>query len=86
MGNFDRQHRTVRLLVSNLSEGECTLSLEPLGGQVTLPKGEAFTVELSGPGKGLVEVIYATNELIIGEWDGATTVVMNRHGEIIRQS
>jgi len=78
MGNIDPRDQTVRLLVSNLSDDQCTVSIEPLGGQVTLPKGEVFTVQVSGPGKGLVEVSYATNGLVIGEWDGAITVLMNR--------
>ena len=86
MDNIDAQDQKVRLLVSNVSDGQCMVSVEPLGGQVAVPKGEVLTVEVSGPGKGIVEVSYARNGLIICEWDGATTLVMNRRGEIIKQS
>lgn len=80
------QENKVCLLVSNVSGDKCTVSLEPLGGQITLPKGEVFTVEVSGPGKGIVEVSYASNGIIICEWDGATTLVTNRQGDVMKPS
>ena len=80
------QDQTVRLLLSNLSDDDfCTVSFEPLGGQVAVGKGEALTVEISGPGNGIVEVSHVSNGLIIGEWEGATTRVMNHLGEVVEQ-
>jgi hypothetical protein len=55
--------------------------LEPFGAQAELPKGEVFTVEVAGPGDGLVEISYAPNGVIIGEWDGAETRLWNRRGD-----
>jgi hypothetical protein len=43
--------------------------------------GEVFAVEISGQGDGVVEVSFAKDGLVIGEWDGAHTRVRNRRGE-----
>ena len=48
----------IRFQLCNVSDSTCTVSLEPLGDQAELRKGEVFTVEISGPGDGIVEICY----------------------------
>ena len=84
MDSTEANNTTVRLLVSNLSHDACTVALEPLGGVVTVPKGELVRVEISGPGDGIVEISYAPNGLIVGEWSGASTQVLDQQGEVIK--
>jgi hypothetical protein len=74
-------HRTVQLKLTTLADQQCTVSFEPKGAQALLPVGEVFAVEISGPGDGIVEVSFAKEGLVIGEWDGARTRVRNRRGE-----
>ena len=81
---MDRPHRVIRFQLSNLTDAPCTVSLEPLGDQADLPKGEVFTVEVSGPGDGPLEISYAPNGVIIGEWNGAKTRLLNRQGERVQ--
>lgn len=76
--------RVIRFQLTNLTDGPCTVSFEPRGDQADLPKGEMVTVEVSGPGDGPLEISYAPNGVIIGEWDGAQTRLWNRRGETIR--
>lgn len=82
MGNVTK---TVRLRFDNLTDQECRLRFEPLGGSAAIPRGEALIVEVSGPGDGIVEVSYLADGMIVGEWDGAKTTVLNRNGEVVRQ-
>ncbi len=72
---------TVHLKLATLAGEQCTVSFEPKGAQAPLPVGEVFAVEISGPGDGIVEVSFAKEGLIIGEWDGAHTRVRNSRGE-----
>jgi hypothetical protein len=73
------QH-SVQLKLTTLADQQCTVSFEPKGAQALLPVGEVFTVGISGPGDGIVEVSFAKDGLIIGEWDGAYTRARNRRG------
>ena len=76
--------KTVRLRFDNLTDSECTLHFEPLGGTALIPRGEALIVEVSGPGDGIVEVSYLADGMMVGEWDGAKTTVFNGRGEALR--
>ena len=44
------------LLVTVLEAETCVVAFEPEGATITLNKADAFTVEVSGPGDGVVEV------------------------------
>ena len=66
-------HHKVQLKLTSLADQQCTVSFEPKGAQALLPVGEVLAVEISGPGDGIVEVSFAKDGLVIGEWDGAHT-------------
>jgi hypothetical protein len=71
---------SIRLLVSCIKSAECDVSFEPEGAVVKLAHGDAFTVQIQGPGEGVVEVSYEPNGLIIGAWKGARTEAWDRSG------
>jgi fermentation-respiration switch protein FrsA (DUF1100 family) len=69
---------SVRLLLTVLDADSCVVYFEPEGGFVRLDRGDAFSVEITGPGDGIVEVSYAPDGLSIGAWSGASTVAHDR--------
>jgi DNA-binding beta-propeller fold protein YncE len=71
---------SVRLLLTVLESDACDVAFEPEGAVVALRRGDAFTVEVSGPGTGVVEVSYDPKGISIGAWSGASTVAYDRAG------
>jgi hypothetical protein len=80
---------TARLLLQCFDADSCEVSFEPLGSVATLRSNDAFTVEFSGPGDGLVEVAYSPGWIIVCAWidDGgevASITATNKAGERLR--
>lgn len=71
---------SVRLLLTLFDADSCEVAFEPEGAAVTLKRGDAFTVEIRGPGDGVVEVSYDPKGISIGAWSGASTTAWNRAG------
>ena len=83
---MNTDHPFVRLLVDLLRDetDSCVVAFEPLGEVATLNRGDAFTVEISGPGDGLVEISYDADGISIGAWSGASTVAWDRAGNRLK--
>jgi hypothetical protein len=75
---------TVRLLVTVLETESCDVAFEPEGAVVRLDKNDAFTVEVSGAGDGIVEVSYRSCGISIAAWSGARTTAWDRAGNRLR--
>lgn len=72
---------SVRLVVTLLGADACDVAFEPEGAVVPLKHGDAFTVEVRGPGDGVVEVSYHPEGISITAWSGARTFAWNRAGD-----
>jgi hypothetical protein len=75
---------SVRLLVTVLEADSCEVFFEPEGANFSLNRGDAFTVEIGGPGDGVVEVSYSPEGVSIGAWSGASTVAWDRAGNRLK--
>jgi hypothetical protein len=71
---------TVRLIVTLLGTDACDVAFEPEGAVIALTKGDALTVEVRGPGDGVVEVSYHPDGISITAWSGAQTFAWDRAG------
>jgi hypothetical protein len=81
--NDHRSSETVSLLLTCLNAAQCTVAFEPEGAVHILREGEVFTVELSGPTPGQVEVSFTPGGIVIGAWQGASTRLRNANGDEI---
>jgi hypothetical protein len=80
---------TTRLLIQCFDPEACEVAFEPWGAVHTLQRGDAFTVEISGSGDGLVEVAYSPGWISVCAWidDDGTVAEMtarNKAGETLR--
>lgn len=50
---------TTRLLIQCFESEACEVAFEPGGAVHTLQREDSFTVEINGPGDGLVEIAYS---------------------------
>jgi hypothetical protein len=76
-----REPKTTRLLLQCFEVDSCEVAFEPWGAVETLRAGDAFAVEIRGPGDGLVEVAYRSGGISVWAWSGAETVARNKAGE-----
>jgi hypothetical protein len=74
------QPKTTRLLLQCLEGESCEVAFEPWGAVETLRAGDAFDVEISGPGDGLVEIAYWPGGISVWAWSGADAVARNKAG------
>jgi hypothetical protein len=56
------------------------VAFEPWGAVETLRADDAFDVEISGQGDGVVEVAYLLGGISIWAWSGADVVARNKAG------
>lgn len=75
--------KTTRLLLECLDVDSCQVAFEPWGAVETLRAGDAFAVEIRGPGDGVVEVAYWAGGVSIWAWSGAELVARNKAGEML---
>ena len=80
---------TARLLIHCFEPEACEVAFEPWGAVHTLERDDAFTVEIIGPGSGLVEVAYKPGWISVCAWldDDGTVAEMtarNKRGESLR--
>ena len=73
--------KTVRLLLTCLEGDDCVVAFEPEGATHALRAGDVFTVLISGPGDGEVEVSYVKDGISVHKWPGADFIVTNRRGD-----
>jgi hypothetical protein len=73
--------KTVRLLLTCLEGDQCLVAFEPEGATHTLRADDVFTVVISGPGDGEVEVSYDCDGISVHKWPGADFTVTNRRGD-----
>jgi hypothetical protein len=71
--------KSVRLLLT-ANQDQCNVAFEPEGAVLGLADKDALTVEISGPGTGLLEIMYGRDSLTVCAWEGATTRVWNKAG------
>jgi len=73
-------HR-MTLIVECAQVSECSVIFEPFGAEHTLVKGDAFRVEIAGPGDGEALIWYGPGAISIIPWVGGDYVaVRNRAG------
>ena len=75
------ESKTVRLLLTCLNDDQCVVAFEPEGATHTLRSNDVFTVLISGPGDGEVEVSYDDEGITVHKWPGADFHLTNRRGE-----
>ncbi len=80
---------TTRLLIQCFEPEACEVAFEPWGAVHTLLREDSFTVEISGPGDGLVEVGYSPGWISVCAWIGddgsvAEVTARNERGESLR--
>lgn len=80
---------TTRLLIHCSEPEAIEVAFEPWGALHTLNRDDAFTVEISGPGDGLVEIGYSPGWIRVCAWlddDGtvAEMTAQNERGEPLR--
>ena len=69
------------LIVECAQVPECSVVFEPFGAEHTLVKGDAFRVEIAGPGDGEALIWYGPGAISITPWQGGDYVVVrNRAG------
>ena len=73
--------KTTHLLLQCLEGDSCEVAFEPWGAVETLRADDAFAVEISGPGDGVVEIAYWSGGISVGAWSGADAVARNKAGE-----
>lgn len=71
---------SVRFIVTCLGAAECIVAFEPEGAIHTLSKGDVFTVEVKGPGSGVIELSYEPGGIIICAWSGGDTFAWDKEG------
>jgi len=76
-----RRKTSVRLLLTNLGTGRCEVAFEPEGATHELSPEDAFTVEFSGSGNGVVEVSYRSDGISVCGWSESTTSAWNKAGD-----
>jgi hypothetical protein len=72
---------TTRLLLQCLEGDSCEVAFEPWGAVEILRADDAFAVEISGPGDGVVEIGYRPGGMSVWAWSGADVVSRNKAGE-----
>jgi hypothetical protein len=75
-----QQTKTTRLLLQCLEGESCEVAFEPWGAVEILRADDAFNVEISGPGDGLVEIAYRPGSISVWAWSGADAVARNKAG------
>lgn len=75
--------KTVRLILTCSTGNECIVAFEPEGAVHKLLASESFTIEVSGPGSGEVEITYDGDGVSVHAWPPASTTVWNDAGEIV---
>ena len=72
--------KSVRLIVTCLRAAECKVAFEPEGAILTLMSGDVFTVDVKGPGTGVIEVSYWPDGISINAWSGGDTFAWDKAG------
>ena len=86
---YDQRMPTARLLIQCTAPDACDVAFEPWGSVEILRPDDAFTVEITGPGDGLVEIALSSDGLSVFAWiddDGtiADMTAWNKAGERLR--
>ena len=72
---------TTRLVLQCFDADACEVAFEPWGTVETLRVGDTFTVEVSGPGDGVVEVACRPGGISLWAWSGADVVAWDKEGK-----
>jgi hypothetical protein len=68
------------LLLQCFEVDSCEVAFEPWGAVEILRGDDAFDVEISGPGDGVVEIAYRPGGISVWAWSGAEAVARNKAG------
>ena len=68
------KRKTVRLVLHCRKVDSCEVAFEPWGTIETLRADDTFTVEVAGPGDGMIEVDYRPTGISIWGWNDADTM------------
>jgi hypothetical protein len=83
-GDMKSMNPVVKLVLSCLDTATCEVAFEPEGALITLEKDHPVTVEIRGPGEGVVEVSFDPKGIRIGAWSGGDTFAWDDAGEPLR--
>lgn len=70
----------VRLRLACDDDPACDVFFEPEGGMVHLRKSDPLSVEVTGPGDGIVEITRIGRGLVVWVWSGAETRAWHKDG------
>ena len=80
MHSHTHRSRMERLRLSNESDIDITLHVEPWGAEIPMPAGGKLEVEFKGPEGDCMEISYYVDRIILWGWSGSTFgVFQNGH-------
>ena len=75
---------SVKLELTCLDAASCEVAFEPEGTVVTLKREDVISVEIRGPGTGILEVSHRPDGISIGAWSRGDSFAWDKSGRQLR--